>query len=169
MTITRGNKYLELQRQVGNATSDVAILSQNTGWVSYLTGRGLWFQAQSFSVAISQAEPDPRKRGGSGILRIQDFVLALQWFGWGWAQSWWNGIRNWTESQNGGKKIWSLNLPIHELRATYSISKVQRRSRKHRSSWISVLIVSAFGSGDVVCIRYCYCVYTFCLLDGISL
>ena len=42
----------EAREQVGNATSDVAILLQNTGRVSYLTGRGLWFQAQSFSVAI---------------------------------------------------------------------------------------------------------------------
>ena len=32
--------------------SDVAILSQNTGRVSYQTGRGLRFRAQSFSVAI---------------------------------------------------------------------------------------------------------------------
>ena len=42
----------EAREQVGNATSDVAILSKNTGWVSYLPGRGLRFQAQSFSVAI---------------------------------------------------------------------------------------------------------------------
>ena len=66
---------------------------------------------------------------------------------------------------NGKSKWWKEDTKfIHELRATYSISKVQRRSRKHRSSWISVLIVSDFGGGDVVCIQYCYCVYTFCLM-----